>query len=112
MSGQWIEDRRERSGWRWDDDAPAADPSPTMIRNAPVAHSHELGTPRRDQAMSEPQQPQSDELVAFDPNDPHDPSIEAPQGIERPGGVQPSPEPPISVCPTCGTAVATDRLRG
>lgn len=32
----WVEDPREPSGWRWDRDAPAGDPTPTEIFN-PIA---------------------------------------------------------------------------
>ncbi|MDN5917035.1 MAG: hypothetical protein L0I76_18340 [Pseudonocardia sp.] len=84
MDGQWVEDPKVRSGWRWDDRAPAVDPSPTFMLPARAA----LGRYGSDDDPAGPPLPPLD----------HDAAPELPEEIV--------------VCHACGTAVSPDRLRG
>ena len=112
--GQWVEDPRYPSGWRWDSDAPASDPSPTHI----LPH-YSGGAPMHDEPV-----PSSPDVL--------DPTIGADGGGHHGGGELPpiddeaawaplpgrwgtdeigavDPDAPVC-CPTCGSGVHPDRL--
>lgn len=99
MPGQWMETPQGR--WVWDEAAPDADPSPTLIQNQPYTAAHELGALPQDPTMSgspigqatPPQAPQldDDEHVA--------------QSMAGLDGTR------LAICPTCGTGVAASRLK-
>jgi hypothetical protein len=123
MSGQWIEDRTTPSGWRYDDTP--ADPTPTLITNAVPAH--QVGTPRQEPAMSQDPIPssrdvydpsigadggQGGELAAIDPDNPvtHVDELTNPSAQPATPSVNSGAAPVC--CPTCGSGVHPNRLRG
>lgn len=133
MAGQWVEDPRDPSGWRWDTAAPAADPSPTSIlsayagRPAPMPRD-ELAVPR---TVYDPRLGRDggaryadpDPIPAIDPDRPvaHVDELGPDDGPAY--WIGPDPEAdyfdgrdtvarePVC-CETCGSYVHPDRLRG
>lgn len=105
----WIEDPNWPSGWRYEPTEPRAEAT-YLLPAYTTPNRHVL---REDTSVSQSNSGQGDGLVSYDPEDPHDPTLDqAPDGPATWTGSLPDPvQPAISVCPTCGTAVARDRLR-
>lgn len=103
----WIEDPNWPSGWRYEPTEPRAEAT-YLLPAYTTPNRHVL---REDTSVSQSNSGQGDGLVSYDPNDPHDPN----QADVDPLGHGPDPfdptPPNVAVCPTCGTAVARDRLR-
>ena len=130
MAGQWVEDSRYSSGWRWDTSAPVADPSVTRISNVYAG-----GSPMTDQTPRSVYDPrlgndgggryaEPDPIPAIDPDNPvdhvdqlrpddgpaywtgSDPQHRDLDRLSMPGEVA-----GVMACPTCGTGVHPDRIR-
>lgn len=116
MPGQWIEDPHHRSGWRWDDRAPDPDPSPTHLLNAYSSRD----IPLREVPLM------SADTTARDDRDPgpSTPAYDPRAGAHYSGrdlfagpDTEPAPAPydtstPPVACPTCGSGVHPNRIRG
>ena len=120
--GQWVPDKSTRSGFRWDQAAPAADPSPTYM--LPVHAADRRERPVTDPIPSSPQvfNPElggdgggrfgGGVLPSIDPDNPVDHVDELDHAPDVAPPADPATTTPdIAICHTCGTAVARDRLR-
>jgi hypothetical protein len=103
-AGQWVPDPGAQSGWRWDDQAPPADQSATNMLPAyagiaavPVGvFDPDIGGDGGGRHVLDdpPPEPVAD-LGGYDPRDAYG------------GGTA-----GLAACPTCGTGVHPDRIRG
>lgn len=123
--GQWVEDPHAPRGWRWAEDAPAADPAPTHILPThpgapmlddpaqPIPSSRAVYDPGLDRTGDESRNGPS--LLAMDHLPDYNsgqtwaaPSAQATRDFD-PLGHGPGSE--LVACPCCGTGVAPDRIR-